>query len=178
MYARFCALALVGLAAAGCASHPEFSSPPPKQLVLEQAFIGRTLGEGVLVNSFTGGETTFSVVITGSWDGRVLTLVENFLYGDGTKDRKTWKLTKLREGQYQGEREDVIGTANVHQDNQGVRLDYYVTLDTSFGKIDVRFRDLLYLQNDGTIRNKAVVSKLGLKVGRVDITMHPNATAN
>lgn len=146
---------------------------PDTKLVLEDALKGRTLGDGVFVNSFTGGETKFSVVIDGTWDGKVLTLVEDFTYSDGTQDRKTWRLTKTAEGVYAGSREDVIDTADVRQDGNGVRLDYYVTLSTGIGDIDVRFQDLLYLNADGSIANKAVVSKFGLRVGRVDITMRP-----
>lgn len=153
---------------------PEFSVPPPaKKLVLEEALGGRTLGDGVFVNSFTGGETRFSVVIDGAWDGKVLTLVEDFTYRDGAQERKTWRLTKTGDGLFQGVREDVIDTADVRQDGNGVRLDYYVTLSTGLGDIDVRFQDLLYLNADGSIANKAVVSKFGLRVGRVEITMKP-----
>jgi hypothetical protein len=141
--------------------------------VLEEALNGRTLGDGVFVNSITGSETKFSVVIEGAWDGKVLTLVEDFTYGDGSQERKTWRLTKTADGVYGGVREDVIDTADVRQDGNGVRLDYYVTLATGLGDIDVRFQDLLYLNADGSIANKAVVSKFGLRVGRVDITMRP-----
>lgn len=158
----------------GCAAMPAFEEPlPAKKLVLEEALNGRTLGDGVFVNSITGGETKFSVVIDGAWDGKVLTLIEDFTYGDGAQERKTWRLTKTVEGAYSGVREDVIDTADVRQDGNGVRLDYYVTLQTGLGDIDVRFQDLLYLNADGSITNKAVVSKFGLRVGRVDITMRP-----
>lgn len=156
-----------------CASLPEFAAPTAfKTLVLEEALVGQTLGEGVFVNSLTGAETTFSVVINGSWDEKVLTLVEDFTFGDGSKDRKTWNITKTDAGRYRGAREDVLGTADVRQDGRAVRLDYHVTLRTGLGGINVRFRDLLYLQDDRTIVNKAVVSKYGLRIGRVEITMH------
>lgn len=164
---------IAGLILSGCASLPEFTAPmDPKRLILEDALVGQTLGEGVFVNSLTGAKTTFSVVINGNWDGKVLTLVEDFTFGDGSKDRKTWHITKTDAGRYLGSREDVLGRAEVRQDGQAVRLDYYVTLRTGFGGINVRFRDLLYLQDDRTIANKAVVSKFGLRIGRVEITMH------
>ena len=171
---RLKVLLMASVFLSGCASMPEFAAPvPAKKLVLEEALKGRTLGDGVFVNTFTGGETKFSVVIDGAWDGKVLTLVEDFTYSDGTQDRKTWRLTKTADGLYAGSREDVIDTADVRQDGNGVRLDYYVTLATGLGDIDVRFQDLLYLNPDGSIANKAVVSKFGLRVGRVDITMRP-----
>lgn len=174
MAKRALAVMLLGSALAACASRPDFDEKVPAQtLILEKSLAGRTTGDGSFVNSITGGETKFSVVIDGSWDGKVLTLVEDFTYTDGTKERKTWRLTKTAEGRYSGTREDVIDTADVRQDGAGVRLDYYVTLSTGLGGIDVRFQDLLYLQADGTIANKAVVSKFGLRVGRVNITMKP-----
>lgn len=165
---------MAGAFLSGCAAMPEFSAPPPaKKLVLEEALSGRTLGEGTFVNSLTGGETKFSVVIDGAWDGKVLTLVEDFTYSDGLQERKTWRLAKMADGIYSGVREDVIDAANVRQDGNGIRLDYIVTLSTGLGDVDVRFQDLLYLNADGSIANKAVVSKFGLRVGRVNITMRP-----
>ncbi len=173
---RLKVLLMTSVFLSGCAAMPAFDAPPPAtKLVLEEALNGRTLGDGVFVNGITGGETKFTVVIDGAWDGKVLTLVEDFTFGDGTQERKTWRLTKTADGVYSGVREDVIDSADVRQDGNGVRLDYYVTLTTGLGGIDVRFQDLLYLNADGSIANKAVVSKFGLRVGRVDITMRPQA---
>ena len=159
----------------GCASAPILPSEArsAKTLVLEQALNGLTLGDGT-VTDITGGTTRFKVEIHGNWDGNVLTLVEDFNYEDGKKERKTWKLTSLGNGRFQGVREDVIGTAAVFQDANAVRLDYHVTLDTSLGKLDCRFRDLLYLEPDGTVRNTATVSKFGIRLARVSLTMRPN----
>jgi hypothetical protein len=160
---------------AGCASQPEnldlaTSATGPKTMIVEQSLSGKLQGDGVFINSLTGGETKFSVLMDGTWDGKKLTLVEDFTFADGSQERKTWVLTKVAEGVYEGTREDVIGIADVRQDGPNVRLDYYVTLHTGIG---VRFRDIMYVNADGTITNKAVVSKFGLRVGRVEITMRP-----
>jgi hypothetical protein len=161
---------------AGCASQPEYLDvAPPKTMVLEQALAGKHVAEGAFVNSLTGGETKFSVVMDGTWDGRKLTLIEDFTFADGTQERKTWVLTKVSEGVYEGTREDVIGVASVFQDGASVRLDYHVTLHTGIGPINVRFRDIMYQNADGSITNRAVVSKFGLRVGRVEITMRREA---
>lgn len=171
MLTRILAFAFAGAALAGCATRPDFASEPPlKPLVLEEALVGRILADGALT-TLTGDETKFTARIDGSWDGRVLTLVEDFDFADGTKDRKTWRLTKIGPGRYTGTREDVIGEATAFQDGAGVRLEYVINMDTPAGKMDLTFRDLLYLQPDGSIRNLAVVSKWGLRVARVDLTM-------
>lgn len=159
---------------AGCATAPDFpSAMPSRPLVLEKSMVGRSVADGVFINSLTGGETRFKAEINGSWTNNVLTLVEDFTYTDGTKERKTWRLTKTGEGKYSGTREDVIGEAAVFQDGAAVRLDYEVTLTTGLGGIDVRFRDIMFLNEDGSISNTATVSKLGLRIGRVALTMQP-----
>ena len=171
---RSMTLLAVSAALAGCATAPDFpAAAPAKPLVLEKSMVGHSVAEGVFINALTGGETKFKAEINGQWTNNVLTLVEDFTYTDGTKERKTWRLTKIADGKYRGTREDVIGEAAVFQDGPAVRLDYEVTLTTGLGDIDVRFRDLMFLNEDGSIANTATVSKLGLRIGRVALTMQP-----
>jgi hypothetical protein len=178
MAMKLAVLAFAGLSLAGCAVQPTFvGSTPAQALVLEEALVGRIVADGSLT-TITGDETKFTVLIDGSWDGRVLTLVEDFAFADGTKDRKTWRLTKTGPGVYSGTREDVIGTAKAYQDGAGVRLEYLINMDTPVGKMDLVFQDLLYLQPDGSVRNLAVVSKWGLRVARVDLTMRKAAAGS
>ena len=94
---------IIGTTLAGCAARPEFLELQPKKaLVLEQALAGRVLGEGAFVNSLTGGETRFSVVMDGTWDGKVLKLVEDFTYADGTTDRISLFFDDLVKGEAAG----------------------------------------------------------------------------
>jgi hypothetical protein len=151
------------------ARRPELDAEPAETLVLERVLAGRTLCEGVFVTSFTGHRTTLQVAIAGSWDGAVLTLDENFVFGDGSTDHKTWRFRKTGEGTYDGTREDVIGVARAVRDGRAVRLDYRIRLSG----VAVRFRDLLYLDENGAVVNRAVVSKFGLVAGRLELIMRP-----
>ena len=100
------ALSLLG----GCASPPQIPVQPAEPpLIMEEFFAGVSDGEGVFVNSWTGTERRFQVVIAGFWDGKELTLVEDFDYADGEKDRKTWRLQSKGPGTFTGTREDVVG---------------------------------------------------------------------
>lgn len=160
------ALGLLASLLGACASPPAApvaSAAPP--LVLEQFFPGRTVGEGVFTNSWTGSERRFSVVIDGTWDGRTLTLVEDFAYADGEKDRKTWRLERTAPGVYAGTREDVVGKARAWTDGKVVRLEYSVEL----GGWTVDFSDVLALRDDGSLVNRATVGKWGIRVGRVEL---------
>ncbi len=157
---------------AACASAPEADSA--RKLTLEEFFPGRVHARGTFTNSFTGDVRGLTVVIDGSFDGKVLTLVEDFVYDDGEKDKKTWQLTRTGDRTYTGTREDVIGTAKAFADGDAMRLEYVVALKTEkYGDIHVRFRDILALQPDGSLVNKAVVSKWGLRLGRVELRMVP-----
>ncbi len=153
---------LLGACAAPPAAPVAATAPP---LVLEAFFPGRTEGEGVFTNSWTGSERRFHVVIDGAWDGRTLTLVEDFAYADGEKDRKTWRLTRTGPGVFEGTREDVVGKARAWTDGNVVRLEYKVEI----AGWTVDFSDVLALRDDGSLVNRATVGKWGLRVGRVEL---------
>ncbi len=155
-----------------CASPPAAPvAATASPLVLESFFPGRTVGEGVFTNSWTGSERRFSVVIDGSWDGRTLTLVEDFDYADGEKDRKTWRLEQTSPGVYVGAREDVIGKARAWTEGNVVRLEYKVEI----GGWTVDFSDVLALRPDGSLINVAIVGKWGIRVGRVELVLRRTA---
>ncbi len=169
------ALGLLASLLGACAAPPDIpaaSTAPP--LALEAFFPGRTEGEGVFTNSWTGSERRFRVVIDGAWDGSVLTLVEDFAYADGEKDRKTWRLTRTGPGAFRGTREDVVGEARVWTEGKVVRLEYTVKL----GGWTVDFADLLALRDDGSLLNRATVGKWGLKVGRVELALRRTGPAS
>jgi hypothetical protein len=151
-----------------CASSPQIASNPDDlPLVMEDFFSGVTHGDGMFVNSWTGAERRFAVAIAGTWDGEELILIEDFAYADGEKDRKTWRLRKQGPGSFTGTREDVVGQARVWTENGRVRLEYSVML----GGWTVDFADILALRADGTLLNRAIVGKWGLRVGRVELVL-------
>jgi hypothetical protein len=172
LFIKMLAALAVTLAVSGCATAPQLraTDTPTAPLVLETALVGHLRGDGTVTTLF-GDKTHFAVTIEGRWDGAELTLVEDFRYDDGKTERKTWHLSKTAPGQYRGTREDVIGAASVRQDGGSVRLDYEVMLDTGLGRIRTRFRDILFLEQPGTVRNRAVVSKFGLRIATVDLLL-------
>jgi hypothetical protein len=153
---------MLGACAAPPASPANENSP---RLVLESFFDGTTSGHGVFTNSWTGSRRSFTVVIQGSWDGRVLTLVEDFAFADGERDRKTWRLKATEPGRYTGTREDVVGLARAWTEGNAVRLEYAVSL----GGWTVDFSDVLALQDSAHLVNKAIVGKWGIRIGRVEL---------
>jgi hypothetical protein len=157
----------------GCAQPPEIAQQGNDlPLVLENFFAGRTEGEGAFTNSWTGLERRFHVDVEGIWDGATLTLIEDFAYADGEKDRKTWWLRATGPGTYAGVREDVIREARVWTEGRVVRLAYKVKL----GGWTVDFADILALRSDGSLLNRATVGKWGIRLGRVELVLHKRTT--
>ena len=120
-------------------------------------------------SAINGVKRTFTVDLKTAWNGKVLTLREDFVYNNGEKDRKTWRFTKTGENTYQGTREDVIGETTLTVRGKKATFTYIVDLDPSGKTNKVRFRDTMILQDDGSILNTANVFKFGFPVARVQV---------
>lgn len=145
-----------------------------KPLVLEEFFRGTLHAKGSFTSRIDGSKRGLDVVMKGSWDRKTqtLTLVEDFVFSDGEKDRKTWRFTKTGPGTYTGTREDVLGTARVWQEGATIRLAYSARLKTKGGSdFDVRFDDVLAPVDAKTVRNTATVHWWFLTVGDVELTI-------
>ena len=138
--------------------------------VLEDYFVGKTVARGVFISKIAGVRREFDVYLTGKWDGTTLSLREDFVFDDGEKDRKTWTFVKVGEGRYTGTREDLVGVTNMTIVGNEALFDYDVLLPRK-GKepVKVHFQDKMIFKEDGTIENRARVSKFGLGIGRVAV---------
>jgi hypothetical protein len=135
---------------------------------LEKALINITKATGSF-SAINGTKRSFTVDLTPSWDGKVFTLREDFVYDDGERDRKTWRFVKTGENTYQGTREDVIGETTVTVNGKRATFSYKVDLDPKNKPNIVRFNDTLVLQEDGSVLNTAIVWKYGLPVAKVTV---------
>lgn len=160
------ALSSAGLSA--CATRPATPEEAGSaRFVIEQDLQGASRARGEF-RSITGVRRGFTAQLNGRLDGRVFTLIEDFTYDDGERDRKTWRLEQVSPGQYVGEREDVVGKAKGYQEGNVFRLEYDVILPSKNGRgRKVRFKDVMALTDDGSILNKATVGLWGLRVGSV-----------
>lgn len=145
---------------------PTYATAASEKLILEQYFRGVTTGRGTFTIPISGVRRDFTLTARGTWNGRVLTLVEDFVFSDGERDRKTWRFERVAPGRYIGTREDVIGTADVFQDGNAVRLRYRLTVPGRDGsRTELGFDDIMTVRADGTLLNEATVSFLGLPIG-------------
>ena len=147
-------------------------------LVLEQYFLGRTLASGIFEDRFGNVRRQFTVDIVGTWDGQTLTLTEDFIFGDGETETRVWTIEKMGPGSYIGTADDVIGAAKGIVSGNTLNWKYDMRLKVGGNRVKVHFDDWMFLQPNGVLINKAMVSKLGLDIGRVTIAFTRKADAD
>ena len=155
---------------AGCSTMTitDVSQKKP-DLILEQYFLGRTFASGIFEDRFGNVRRQFTVDIDGTWDGRTLTLTEDFTFDDGESETRVWTIEKMRPGSYIGTADDVIGVAKGTVLGNTLNWKYDMRLKVGGSRVKVHFDDWMFLQSNGVLINKATVSKLGLDIGRVTI---------
>jgi hypothetical protein len=159
-------LGLAGSALVGGAVHAT-----EKPFIIEEFFAGRTIGKGCFSVPLAGIKRELTVYTRGRWNGRTLTLVEDFDYADGERDRKTWRFTKVSPGRYEGTREDVIGKADVRQVGRVLALSYEADVRGKDGSLTrVGFADTIgYKAYGGGVYNIATVTRFGIPIGDVNL---------
>ena len=141
-----------------------------QRLVLHEWFRGPTHAVGRFRNNLTGDERKLAVDLMGRWNGRVLSLFEDFFYADGERDQKTWFFERVGEGRYIGKRDDVVAPTDVTTPQPDtVRFGYTADLKLASGVQRLDFDDTLTLRADGTVFNKAYVSRFFIPLGDVEL---------
>lgn len=163
-------LALSALTGCMTMKPSNFENEKPK-FVLEDYFEGKTRAWGIFEDRFGNVRRQFVVDIDGTWDGKLLTLNENFVYNDGEKSFRQWRITKNEDGTYEGRADDVIGSAKGIA--SGNALNWSYILDLKIGEnstLHVKFDDWMFLQPGGILLNRARMSKLGIELGQVTLS--------
>lgn len=137
-----------------------------EQFVLEDFFVGRTVAQGRFA-AINGVKRDFRIDITGVWESNTLSLQEKFVYSDGERDEKTWQFTKVADGDYVANREDLLRPVKATIQNSTLRYSYSLYLNPTQKKNLFRFRDRITMVDAQTLTNKAIVFKYGIPVGHV-----------
>lgn len=147
-------------------------------LILEEYFLGETQAWGLFEDRFGNVRRQFKVSINGYYDNALFLLDEDFEYNDGETDKRVWKIKIKDGGVYEGQADDVIGSASGVA--KGNALNWQYTMDLPIGnkKVKVKFDDWMFLQADNVLINRAVVSKWGIKMGTVIIFFEKDTRKN
>lgn len=159
-----------------CTGKPSLKDEPLSdlQLNLEDFFAGRTVAYGQFQDVLGTVRRRFEVVINGTWDGKTLTLVEDFIYEDKSTEQRVWTLQKTGPETWEGTAPGVMGVAKGVE--QGDTFNWKYTIDLPIPSEDgvprtmkVTFDDWMWLQADNRLLNIAYMKRFGVDIGAVTI---------
>lgn len=164
-------LAFVALAA--CSGRPtlEQEKLSDRNLNLEEFFEGDLVAYGQFKDLLGRVTRRFVVDIAGTWDGETLTLVEDFVYEDGSTEQRVWTLTKTGPDTWEGTAPGVQGVARGVEAGDTFNWGYTIDLPIAGGEtVRVTFDDWMWLLSDDRLLNIAYMERFGLTVGEVIIS--------
>lgn len=169
MRAIFLILSLSFLAA--CFGRPDLADEKlsAQEFNLEDFFDGQVVGYGQFQDRFGTVRRRFEVDVTGDWDGRTLTLDEDFVYEDGTTENRVWTLRKTGPETWQGSADGVLGQATGEERGDAFNWQYRIDLPVPDDKLRVRFDDWMWQITEDRVLNRAYMDKYGVEIGEVII---------
>lgn len=164
------ALALLGLLA-GC-SGPQLADyrDQKPEFDLRRYFDGRVLAHGLVSDRSGKVLRRFTVTMDARWDGDQGVLDEDFVFSDGERQRRVWRLQRGADGRFTGTADDVVGQAVGAQSGPAFRWSYTLRVPVDGRTWDIDFDDWMFQVDERTVINRAVMSKWGVRVGEVTLS--------
>lgn len=168
---RFAIAAILLGVLVGCTGKPALDDPAlsDRKLDLEVFFDGPVAASGQFQDVFGTVRRRFDVTITSDWDGRTLTLTEDFTYDDGGTELRVWSLTKTGPDSWEGTAPGVLGTATGTETGDAFNWRYTIDLPMGDDTLRATFNDWMWLMSDRTVLNRAYMSRAGIPLGEVII---------
>ena len=164
---------ITAAALTGCAGPAPIDYAAEKPVLdLKTYFNGELVGHGTFTDRQGKVARRFVVQMTGTWQGKEGVLDERFTYSDGTTERRVWKLTDEGGGRWSGRADDVLGVAQGVAAGNALNWRYTLKLPVDGKVYEVQFDDWMYLMDDRVMLNKAVMSKLGIRLGEVTLSFY------
>jgi len=160
----------------GCAGvTPEVYRDQKPTLDLATYFSGPLTGWGYFADRSGEVKRRFTVKMTGEWKGNEGVLTENFVWSDGEKTQRVWRISKLDAHRYIGRADDVKGEAIGTAYGNALQWKYTLLLPVDGKTYAVQFDDWMYQMDDTTMLNKSVMRKFGFKLGEIVISFRKGA---
>ena len=148
----------------------EAYAPGEPVLDLREYLSGALIASGVFFGLSGRVERRFVANMHGAWNGNTGTIDERFSFADGEVTDRIWTMTFAEDSAFTATAHDVVGNAVGRQSGNAATMRYRLRVPRGKGEIVVGMEDWFYLLNDGTLINKARMSKFGLKVGELVVS--------
>ena len=162
-------LALLMLILAGCSTEvTEYRQQQPA-LDIFHYFQGRTEAWGMVQDRSGKQLRRFHVAIDGDVVGDTLTLHERFVYDDGEKQQRVWRIRRTGDNRYQGTAGDIEGVASGQAAGNAFHWRYSMNVEASGSRWLLHFDDWMFLQDGSHLFNKTEMKKFGITVATVTL---------
>ncbi len=162
--------------AAGCGTpKPEQYASELPRLDVERYFNGTLDAHGMFQDRSGDVIKRFVVVMRASWQGDTGILDEDFVYADGTKQKRVWTLKKAGPGRFTATAADVVGTAEGIVSGNSLNWKYVLALPVDGKIINVAMDDWMFLIDDKVMLNRTAMSKYGFNLGNVTLSFTKRA---
>ena len=159
------------LGLSGCAGvSPEAYRTQTPTLDIATYFNGPLTAWGYFADRSGEVKRRFTVKMTGEWNGNEGVLTENFVWSDGEKSQRIWRISKLDAHRYIGRADDVKGVAIGTAYGNALQWKYTLLLPIDGKTYEVQFDDWMYQMDDAVMLNKSVMRKFGFKLGEIVIS--------
>ncbi len=159
------------LGLSGCAGiSPEVYRDQTPTLDLATYFNGPLTAWGYFADRSGEVKRRFTVKMTGEWRGNEGVLTEDFVWSDGEKSQRVWRISKLDAHRYIGRADDVKGDALGTAYGNALQWKYTLLLPVDGKTYEVQFDDWMYQMDDTTMLNKSEMRKFGFKLGEIVIS--------
>ena len=145
---------------------PKATANLQKKFTLEGFFAGETIAKGTIFSKTVGASRSFNMTTRGTWDGKVLTLVETYQYAAGDSENRVWKFTKTGDGKYTASSKEIQKKVKIEIKGRVASFKYQKKLPRPGKKpIKVTFTEQWALKKNGILSSTTKLSKL-VRVGR------------
>ena len=169
-------LTLAPTALTGCASAPQVDDYAAEKPAfdLSRYFNGRVDGWGIFTDRAGRVVRRFVVTMACAWNGDNGVLDEDFVYSDGQRQKRIWRLRRTAQADgritYEGTADDVVGTGRGSQRGNAFRWGYTLLVPVDGRTLEFQFDDWMYQIDERVVINKATMSKFGITVGELVVT--------
>ena len=165
---KYCLLAGLCFVLSACSSVTvkNYADNQPR-FVAEEFFNGKLSAHGIVKDRSGEVIRYFSASIDAYWRDGVGTLDEKFVFDDGERQTRVWKLEKTSDGVYNATAGDVVGTGLMQVAGNSLFLDYVLRIPYGDGTIDLAIDDRMYLVSPRVLLNESIMTKWGFEVGQI-----------
>jgi hypothetical protein len=136
---------------------------------IKNYFDGELIAWGMVQDYANKVTRRFCVELNATWQKDNGELAEKFYFDDGEISYRTWKLMKLKNGEYSGTAEDVVGKAKGKQLGFAFQWQYQllVPIDGEIVKFDLD--DWMYQVDEYRVFNRTKMNKFGFNAAEITL---------